>query len=219
MRNAIAGIACAALCALVAWAEPYWVAYEADDGLFPEEVGWTRHTLSGGDQRSLADGRLLLDSLGGTMLEDFYKLDGWTVPVAAGETHTYHLESGDMVTYSLWIDGSYVRDGAWQGYAVQSFAYFGDASYGSFAAARSLMERDYFRFGAVAQARVGDVNCDGEINAFDIDPFVLVLTDPGEYEVLGCDPMLADINGDGVVDVFDIDPFVELLVGGKEISR
>ena len=63
---------------------------------------------------------------------------------------------------------------------------------------------------------VGDLNCDGVLNAFDIDPFVLALTAPSQYVILypECDLMLADINGDGFVDAFDIDPFVELLTGG-----
>ena len=62
---------------------------------------------------------------------------------------------------------------------------------------------------------LGDLNCDGSVNAFDIDPFVLALTDPAGYAAAwpDCDIMLADCNGDGVVDAFDIDPFVELLTG------
>ena len=62
---------------------------------------------------------------------------------------------------------------------------------------------------------LGDLNCDGEVNAFDIDPFVLALTDPTGYAAAfpDCDIMLADCNGDGVVNAFDIDPFVALLVG------
>jgi len=59
----------------------------------------------------------------------------------------------------------------------------------------------------------GDLNCDGAVNNFDIDPFVLALTDPNGYaqQFPNCDRMLADVNGDGVVDNFDIDPFVKLL--------
>jgi len=59
----------------------------------------------------------------------------------------------------------------------------------------------------------GDLNCDGVVNNFDIDPFVLALTDPAGYakQFPNCDRMLADVNGDGVVDNFDIDPFVKLL--------
>jgi hypothetical protein len=62
----------------------------------------------------------------------------------------------------------------------------------------------------------GDMNCDGEVNAFDIDPFVLALTDPDAYDLAypNCDIMNGDINGDGEVNAFDIDPFVELLTGG-----
>jgi len=59
----------------------------------------------------------------------------------------------------------------------------------------------------------GDLNCDGLINAFDIDPFVLALSSPEAYELAypHCNLYNADINGDGLVNAFDIDPFVELL--------
>jgi|GEM_PF-2567988 len=62
----------------------------------------------------------------------------------------------------------------------------------------------------------GDLNCDGMVNAFDIDPFVLALTDPAGYVNIypDCDIANADINDDGTVNSFDIDPFVELLTGG-----
>ncbi|MGH6958864.1 MAG: hypothetical protein ACREE7_00120, partial [Dongiaceae bacterium] len=61
----------------------------------------------------------------------------------------------------------------------------------------------------------GDLNCDGAVNNFDIDPFVLALLDPAAYAAAypDCDIDLADVNGDGVVNNFDIDPFVELLLG------
>jgi hypothetical protein len=59
----------------------------------------------------------------------------------------------------------------------------------------------------------GDVNCDGAINAFDIDPFVLALTAPAEFQAAypQCSRYNADCNGDGNIDAFDIDPFVVLL--------
>jgi len=66
----------------------------------------------------------------------------------------------------------------------------------------------------VARAyETGDLNCDGAVNVFDIDPFVLALTDPVEYAALfpSCAYLLADANHDGEVNVFDIDPFVQLL--------
>lgn len=59
----------------------------------------------------------------------------------------------------------------------------------------------------------GDVNCDGNVDFFDIDPFVLALTGQQAYEATypNCNYMNADSNGDGNVDFFDIDPFVVLL--------
>jgi hypothetical protein len=63
---------------------------------------------------------------------------------------------------------------------------------------------------------LGDLNCDGQLNAFDIDPFVLALTDPNGYAAAypDCDRVLADCNCDGSVDAFDIDPFVQCLTVG-----
>jgi hypothetical protein len=60
----------------------------------------------------------------------------------------------------------------------------------------------------------GDMNCDGTVDFFDIDPFVNVLVDPGQYatDYPNCDAMRADIDEDGSVTFFDIDPFVALLL-------
>jgi hypothetical protein len=71
-------------------------------------------------------------------------------------------------------------------------------------------------FGFWYRTPLGDLNCDGSIDGFDIDPFVIALTDPVGYAVLypGCDRMRADVNDDGTVDGFDIDAFVELLTAG-----
>ncbi|MCG3128579.1 MAG: hypothetical protein CHACPFDD_03468 [Phycisphaerae bacterium] len=64
----------------------------------------------------------------------------------------------------------------------------------------------------------GDMNGDGSINGFDIDPFVLALTDPdGKYYALfpEIDPnVVGDVNYDGSFNGFDIDRFVEMLTGG-----
>ncbi|HOO16198.1 MAG TPA: hypothetical protein PLU99_03735 [Phycisphaerae bacterium] len=61
----------------------------------------------------------------------------------------------------------------------------------------------------------GDLNCDGAVNVFDIDPFVLALTDAAAYDAAypTCDIELADVNDDGQINAFDIDPFVLLLTG------
>ena len=61
----------------------------------------------------------------------------------------------------------------------------------------------------------GDLNCDGNINNFDIEPFVLALTDEAAYNAAypDCDRNLADIDTNGTVNNFDIEPFVDLLTG------
>jgi hypothetical protein len=62
----------------------------------------------------------------------------------------------------------------------------------------------------------GDLNCDGVVNVFDIDPFVLALTDAAAYGAAypGCSILNADCNGDGSINVFDIDSFVQCLTSG-----
>lgn len=51
-----------------------------------------------------------------------------------------------------------------------------------------------------------DANCDGNLDFFDIDPFLLALFDPAEYAIQYPDCSFYcnnDINGDGSVDFFD----------------
>ncbi|MEX0886826.1 MAG: PEP-CTERM sorting domain-containing protein, partial [Phycisphaeraceae bacterium] len=67
---------------------------------------------------------------------------------------------------------------------------------------------------------VGDMNRDGIIDAVDVAPFVLALTDPAGYHAQhGLDPVLVgDINADGTLDAVDVAPFVQLLVGDNATS-
>lgn len=61
---------------------------------------------------------------------------------------------------------------------------------------------------------LGDLNCDGNLNNFDIDAFVVALTESeATYNSLypNCDKLFADIDGNGLVNNFDIDAFVALL--------
>ncbi|MFH1747577.1 MAG: right-handed parallel beta-helix repeat-containing protein [Planctomycetota bacterium] len=65
----------------------------------------------------------------------------------------------------------------------------------------------------------GDMNCDGFVNAYDIDGFILAASsypDFGAYyeRYPNCEPLLADANGDGIVNAYDIDPFINLVAGG-----
>ncbi len=62
----------------------------------------------------------------------------------------------------------------------------------------------------------GDANCDGVLDAADINPFFLALTDPVAWQKQfpDCDILDLDINGDGLFNNFDIDPFFIALGGG-----
>ena len=59
----------------------------------------------------------------------------------------------------------------------------------------------------------GDVNCDGVVDFGDINPFVMILTNPTQWQDLypGCPLLSGDVNGDGSVDFADINPFIALL--------
>ena len=62
----------------------------------------------------------------------------------------------------------------------------------------------------------GDVNCDGCVGFGDINPFVLLLSNPAAYQAAypNCPLANGDINCDGTVDFGDINPFVAILAGG-----
>jgi hypothetical protein len=102
--------------------------------------------------------------------------------------------------------------GAWGG--MSGWNYLNDLGRGTFGAFTpgSGRANTFFRLDTW---HAGDVNCDGAANAFDIEPFILALTDPLGYgnQYPDCDLNTADVNGDGVVDAFDIEPFIAVLVG------
>jgi len=62
----------------------------------------------------------------------------------------------------------------------------------------------------------GDANGDGVVNAFDIDPFVLGLTNFSAWQAAypNVPWQNLDCNGDGTINAFDIDPFVLCLTVG-----
>ena len=82
---------------------------------------------------------------------------------------------------------------------------------GSFLRAGGQTSAYLARWGCPFEA--GDVNCDGAIDAMDIEPFLLALFDPDGYarSYPDCDIDLADVNGDGILNAFDIEPFLGLL--------
>lgn len=69
---------------------------------------------------------------------------------------------------------------------------------------------DLLGVGVLRPAMAGDMNCDGNVNNFDVDPFVLAVIHPQQYRASypGCPKLNGDINHDGRFDNFDIDPFI-----------
>ncbi|GMU35308.1 MAG: hypothetical protein HS101_09585 [Planctomycetia bacterium] len=66
------------------------------------------------------------------------------------------------------------------------------------------------------QGLLGDLNCDGAVNTFDIDPFALALIDPAGYAAAypNCDRLLADCGQDGNINGLDTDSFVICITNG-----
>ena len=70
--------------------------------------------------------------------------------------------------------------------------------------------------GDACELRPGDVNCDGAVDFRDINPFVLALSNPSQWQetYAECRMLNGDINGDGSVNFRDINPFVACLSSG-----
>ena len=80
--------------------------------------------------------------------------------------------------------------------------------------------------GGVARSRIshlkmipytcgGDMNCDGTVDANDIQPFMEALMTPSIYAANHpeCDPTRGDMNGDNLISITDVTLFAQLLVG------
>ncbi len=63
--------------------------------------------------------------------------------------------------------------------------------------------------GEVVACDACDANCDGAVDAFDVEPFIALLLGGAQP----CSLCGGDINGDGAIDAFDIEPFVQCLTG------
>jgi hypothetical protein len=70
--------------------------------------------------------------------------------------------------------------------------------------------------GDACEVVTGDVNCDGTVNFGDINPFVLLLSNPAQWQqnYVECRMLNGDINSDGSVNFGDINPFVSCLSSG-----
>ncbi|MGE0481351.1 MAG: hypothetical protein AB7Q17_12855 [Phycisphaerae bacterium] len=142
-------------------------------------------------------------------------LGGWTLQYTGGDAHgwvTIHTSTAPVVngllanwdTSGLRACAYTIRLVAWDTAVVDSNG--------------AIQNRAEYETSLCVRAQctpLGDLNCDGYVNNFDIDPFVLALTDEAAYELSypECYYTNADANGDGRVNNFDIDGFVQLLVG------
>lgn len=63
----------------------------------------------------------------------------------------------------------------------------------------------------------GDMNCDNQIDASDISPFVVALLNPDRYasKYPDCDAAAGDIDQSGELDASDISPFVRTILSGS----
>jgi hypothetical protein len=79
-----------------------------------------------------------------------------------------------------------------------------------------LLVGDVRQIAALPIRRPGDLNCDGVVDKFDIDSFVLALTDPAAYDaaIPDFDVYNADFDFDALITNCDIQPFVACLTVG-----
>lgn len=155
--------------------------------------------------------------------EDFSKLDNPNLqydPIDFSDTNEIVGAGWESREGVVWVGGVlfHIRDqiSNWE----QQFSKFG-----SFEPLRinnagtiigTLRDGEGGRSVGVAQRiHPGDLNCDGSLNFDDIDPFVLVIQNEGEFEIQypDCRATLADMNDDGAIDFRDIDGFINCLTG------
>lgn len=112
------------------------VLVEETDVWFDNGVGVARDGVSGDLRVLLGTDQLLIS-------------DEWTqYPFAPGMFHQYRLESSDMQSFQLFVDGEHAASGVFQTPSIlNSFVDFGDIHIG--AASRSRW--DYFRFGVAPE--------------------------------------------------------------------
>lgn len=146
--------------------------------------------------------------------------DGITSTLSTWGTAPLFNDAGDIAFYRwhndsatwqvwLWRDERYLRltnTPLW--HYLGSLSLNGDVAY----VEGNYPEGDIW---LLRRKPIGDLNCDGLVNSFDLDPFVLALTDMSRYASAfpACDRLLADVNRDSVVNNFDIDAFVHLMIG------
>jgi hypothetical protein len=143
-------------------------------------------------------------------LIDYFMFTVFATPPASHYQPPLYTPAAEYVA-NMWT-GS---DWDWDDVQALSVSPTGDIYFMQF----KLYARRYTRLRVVPGAPpvcVGDLNCDGQIDFKDINPFVLYLSkfDVWQNTYPGCNPLNGDINGDGIYgfgSFKDINPFVTLL--------
>ncbi len=139
-------------------------------------------------------------------------------------------EAQDTLSGAVFAEGSTISEAEFNTNAVSTVVFIDESTLNTLAVGmtRAGNAYDELRLGDtfddvaplvdVPMFILGDTNNDGTVDTLDIDPFVLLLTDPAGYATAfpGVDALaVGDINMDDVVDTLDIDPFVALLTAGS----
>jgi parallel beta-helix repeat protein len=135
--------------------------------------------------------------------------------MGANNNHLYHntLISNTQPAYdtgnNIWDDDHTAGGNYWDVYAGLDGNYDGIGDTGFII----LGGHNQDRYPLMYRFLLGDMNHDGVVNTLDVDPFIMALTNPvnyqSQYHLL---PLIhGDINYDGLVNVFDIDSFITLL--------
>ena len=128
------------------------------------------------------------------------------------------IRTGDTVRW-IWAEGYHNVVSGVQGEPGAGDEFFsGDPEFPPRQFEHTFMDAGVFEYFCDVHAFIGmtsfvtvcdpcDMNCDSEVNAFDIEPFLdLLFNEPDP-----CCEGVGDVNGDGRIDAFDIEPFLECL--------
>jgi hypothetical protein len=169
--------------------------------------GWNTVTIDSGFSNYSAACSLVVDRLGNP-----HVMYGTKGQLVGGESQLRYAHLNDAGNWVHEVVDDNGDCGEINSVAIDSAGYLHVAYYAGDGYSQDGEIR-YARSTAPVVQILGDLNCDGAVDGYDIDPFVLALTSPAAYAEAfpACDYMLADINGDGTVNGYDIDPFVGLL--------
>ncbi|MFH1749266.1 MAG: agmatine deiminase family protein, partial [Planctomycetota bacterium] len=138
--------------------------------------------------------------------------------------HAYLSVSTNGTAFTtLWANTSEVADSSWvyQEYDISAIADGQETIYLRW----TMGPTDYtwqfcgwniddVRITAIQEYMLGDMNCDHDVNSYDIDPFIVAIAGQEAYEAIyDCHWLNGDMNGDNDVNAYDIDAFIAA-VGG-----